>query len=122
MDHRQLLRTIAAGRIVAGTTLLLLPGTAAGQWIGPSARTPGAKVMTRAMGVRDLAIGAGTMSALANGEPARHWALAGAASDLIDGLATVLAIRHIGARRALPLLAVAATAGIASYVAADHLD
>ncbi len=122
MDHRQLVRTIAAGRIVAGTALLLLPGTTAGRWIGPDARAPGAKVMTRAMGARDLAIGAGTITALANGQPSRHWALAGAASDLVDGLATLLAIRHIGARRALPLLAVAATAGIASYVAAEHLD
>ena len=122
MDHRQLLRTIAAARIVAGTALLLVPGTAAAPWIGPASRDKGAKVMSRAMGARDVAIGAGTMTALANGLPARHWALAGAASDFVDGLATLVAIRHIGVRRAVPLLAVAATAGIASYVAAEHLD
>jgi len=78
--------------------------------------------MSRALGARDVAIGVGTMTALANGQPVRHWALAGAASDLVDGLATLVAIRHIGVRRALPLLVVATTAGIASYIAADHLD
>jgi hypothetical protein len=122
VDYRQLARTIAAGRIAAGAALVLLPGTAAGRWIGPVSRDGGAKVMIRAMGARDLALGAGTMHALANGEPARTWVLAGAASDLADAVATVLAVRAIGVRRALPLLAVAVTAGAASYVAADHLD
>ena len=37
-------------------------------------------------------------------------------------MATLVAIRHIGMRRAVPLLVVAAAAGIASYVAAEHLD
>jgi hypothetical protein len=78
--------------------------------------------MTRTMGVRDLALGVGTMHALAEGTPARNWVLAGAASDLIDAVATVLAIRHIGLRRALPVVVVATTAGIASYIAAEHLD
>jgi len=122
VDHRQLLRTLSAGRIVAGTALLLLPATAGRRWVGPDAHTGGAKVMSRALGARDVAIGVGTMTALANGQPVRHWALAGAASDLVDGLATLVAIRHIGVRRALPLLVVATTAGIASYIAADHLD
>lgn len=122
MDYRQLARTLAAGRIVVGTALVLLPGTVAGAWIGPVSRDKGAKVIVRAAGVRDLTIGAGTMQALANGDPARSWVLAGAVSDLVDGVATVLAIRTVGVRRALPLLAVATAAGLASYVAADHLD
>ena len=78
--------------------------------------------MTRTMGIRDLAIGAGTMHTLAEGTPARSWILAGAASDLVDVVATVLAVRYIGLRRALPVVAVAAIAGIASYLAAEHID
>jgi len=122
VDHRQLLRTIAAGRVVVGVALVVIPGTSAGTWIGPVAKDPAVKVMTRAMGARDLAIGMGTLQALRDGTPAKAWSLAGAASDLVDATATLLAIRHLGLRRALPLLAVATSAGIASYVASEHLD
>jgi hypothetical protein len=121
VDHRQLLRTIAAGRVVVGVALVALPGTAAGTWIGPVAKDPAAKVMTRAMGARDLAIGLGTLHALQEGASARTWSLAGAASDAVDAAATVLAIRHLGLRRAVPLLAVATTAAIASFVASEHV-
>jgi hypothetical protein len=122
VDHRQLLRTIAAGRVVVGVALVAIPGRSAGTWIGPVAKDPAVKVMTRAMGARDLAIGMGTLRALRDGTTAQAWSLAGAASDLVDATATLLAIRHLGLRRALPLLVVATTAGIASYVASEHVD
>ena len=107
---------------MVGVALVALPGTTAGTWIGPVAKAPGTKVMVRAMGGRDLAIGLGTLHALREGAPVTSWSLAGAGSDLVDAAATLLAIRHLGARRALPLALVAATAGIASYVAAQHVD
>jgi hypothetical protein len=122
VDHRQLLRSIAAGRVVVGVALVALPGTSAGTWIGPVAKDPAVKVMTRAMGARDLAIGMGTLHALQEGASAKTWSLAGAASDLVDAAATLLAVRHLGLRRALPLLVVATTAGIASFVASEHVD
>lgn len=107
--------------MAVGTTLVLLP-RAAGIWIGPAATGGPAKLMVRATGARDLAIGLGTMNALREGAPAKGWALAGTASDLLDAAATLLAIRHLGLRRALPVIAVATAAGIAGYVAAEHLD
>ena len=122
MDHRQLVRTISAGRIAVGAGLILLPGTGASRWVGPAAHDPTVKVLVRALGVRDLALGAGTMQALAAGEPARGWTRAGAASDAVDAVATLLAFRRIGARRALPLLAVAIAAAAACYTSAEHLD
>jgi hypothetical protein len=122
MDHRQLLRNVAAGRVVVGAALVVLPGTASGTWIGPAARDPAVKVMVRAMGARDLAIGAGTMHALSEGAPVKMWSLAGAASDLVDAAATLLAIRHVGLRRGVPLVLVATAAGVASYLASQHVD
>ncbi len=107
---------------MVGVALVALPGTSARTWIGPVAKEPAVKVMVRAMGARDLAIGMGTLHALQEGTPARTWSLAGAASDLVDATATLLAIRHLGLRRALPLIVVATTAGIASYVASEHVD
>ena len=107
---------------MVGATLILLPGTTASRLVGPAAHDGGVKVLIRALGVRDLAIGAGTLHALATGEPARDWGLAGAAGDLMDGVAAVLAFRTLGARRAIPLIAVAKLAALASYTAAQHVD
>lgn len=122
MDHRQLLRTLAAGRVVAGVALVALPGTSARTWIGPAAADPTVKVIVRALGARDLALGLGTLHALGEGAPARTWSLAGAASDLTDAAATLLAFRRLGARRAIPALLIAGAAGLAGFVASEHLD
>jgi hypothetical protein len=122
MDHRQLVRSLNAGRVVLGAALLVLPGTSARLWLGASAHDPRIKVLTRATGARDLAIGLGTIHALGAGEPARGWTLAGGASDLVDVGATLLAFRHVGARRAIPLCVAGALGAAVSYVAAEHLD
>jgi len=122
MDYRQLVRMIAAGRVVIGATLTLAPGFAGGQWVGEVAQRKDAKVMIRAMGVRDLALGAGALQALSSGDPVRSWVLMGALSDVIDFTATALALRQLGARRALPVLAVAATAATIGALSADQLD
>ncbi len=122
MDYRQLVRSLAAGRIAVGTALTLAPGFAGGQWLGPAAKTPEVKVIIRAMGVRDLALGAGTLHAIEAGEPAKTWVLMGALSDAVDLAATAIAIRRLGVRRALPVMVVAATAATLSVLASDQLD
>ena len=122
MDHRQVIRTIAAGRVVIGTALLLAPGLGGRWWIGPTAGDRGVKVVIRALAVRDLAIGVGTLQALAEGQPVRGWARAGGAGDLVDAAGSLLATRRIGAGRALAVTAVGAVAGLASLVAAEHID
>ena len=122
MDYRQLVRMLAAGRVVVGATLTLAPGFAGGQWIGEVAKRPEAKVMIRAMGARDMALGAGALKALESGEPARTWVLMGALSDAVDFVATAVTLRRLGARRALPVLIVAATAATLGAIAADQLD
>ena len=113
---------LAVGRVVAGSTLLLAPGAAGGQWFGAGAADRGAKVAIRGLAARDLAIGLGTLQALADGAPARGWARAGGIGDLVDAAATLVAFRRLGARRALPILAIATTAGVVSLTSAEHLD
>jgi hypothetical protein len=122
MDHRQLVRMLAVGRLVLGGTLLLAPQAAGGRWLGPVSADRGAKVAIRGLAARDLAIGAGTLQALGEGQPVRGWALAGGIGDLADAAATVLAWRTLGIRRALPTLVVAATASAVSLTSANHLD
>lgn len=122
MDYRQLVRMLAAGRVVVGAALVVLPGVAGSQWVGPTAHEAETKVFARALGVRDLALGLGTLNALDKGEPVRSWVQLGGLSDAVDFAATAIALRRIGARRALPLMVVAATAATLSVLAQNELD
>lgn len=122
MDHRQLVRGLAAGRIVIGTALTVAPGLAGRGWIGDAALDPSTKVFTRALGVRDLALGLGAYRALDSGGEVRPWVVLGALCDAVDLVATSLAMGRIGARRAVPAMLIAGTAAAAGLAAADHLD
>src|SRR4051812_43480267 len=122
MDHYQLVRAIAVGRVAVGASLIALPGFARRQWIGDAAADRRTKVMIRAFGVRDLALGAGTLQAIDRGQPARPWVMMSAVSDAVDLAATALALRSLGARRALPVMVVAAAAAVGGLVATEHVE
>jgi hypothetical protein len=79
-------------------------------------------VAARAFGVRDLALGLGTLQALDGAAPARPWVSLGMVCDLADLVATALAFRAIGARRALPVMAVAGAATAIGYLAREQVD
>jgi hypothetical protein len=91
-NHESLVRkaTFAWGgaRAALGVVALLDPPRVSRPWIGDDADRTGALVFARALGGRDLALGAGAMFAAARGEPIRTWALAASAADLGDTLIT----------------------------------
>ena len=78
-------------RIGVGAAFVLFPGLAGRMWIGPDAARRPVKVLARAFGVRDLAIGLGVVIALDRGTPVRGWIEAGALSDAVDTCASLLA-------------------------------
>jgi len=117
MDYRQLVRGINTGRVVVGAVAVVAPGFAGRRWIGDAARLPEVKVMARAFGARDLALGLGTLQALDADAPSESWVTLGVLSDAVDLVATAFAIRTLGLRRALPVMAVAAGAAAAGYAA-----
>jgi hypothetical protein len=98
MNPRELALSQARGRIAVGAALVLAPGLAR-LWIGPDARRPAVKLLARALGVRDLALGAAGLVALRDGDAAwtRRAFAAQAAADAVDVAAIV------GAGSALPL-------------------
>jgi hypothetical protein len=120
VDHRQLVRALAAGRVAVGAALTVAPGLTGRTWIGPVARQREVKVVVRAMGGRDLAMGLGTLQALERGGDVRSWVVLSAACDAVDTAATLLAIRRLGPR-AVPVLLTAAAAAVAGAASADHL-
>lgn len=122
MDQRHLARMIAVGRLAVGTALVVAPARAGGAWIGPAAADPAVRVAVRALGVRDAALGAGTLRALDQGSAVGPWVQAGALSDAVDLVASVLAVRAIGLRRTLAVAAVAGTAAVIGGRAAPALD
>jgi hypothetical protein len=107
VEARDLALSQARGRMVVGAALLLAPGWAGKRWIGGAADDPAVKVITRALGARDLAIGLGAVIALDRGTPARGWFEAAALSDTVDLVATVLARDAIpnAARKAVMMIA-----------------
>ncbi len=110
-------RLLAIARIALGTTVMLAPG-AARRWIGPDAESPGARLLTRIVGGRDVALGLGALLSLNKGTTARGWLEAGAFADAVDTVATLLALRSIkGAGRYVSLVVSAVGAGAGTALA-----
>jgi hypothetical protein len=88
---------LAAARTAIGVVALAAPTLVTRPWLGPD-RGPAARVLGRALGGRDLALGLGALAALqwppAGTRSAGHpgiWIGVGALSDAMDVLATVAA-------------------------------
>ena len=120
---------VAAGRVAIGATALAWPLVPARPWVGANADNVAAQVFGRALGARDLALGLGALAALqapsssgAEAGSARAWVAAGALSDALDVVASVLSWRELP-RFTRWLVAAsaggAALAGLAGVLALD---
>jgi hypothetical protein len=109
---RALAAAVALARAALGVAVLAVPEAIGSSWIGSAAEDPRVRVLIRAVGARDLALGAGTVRALAVGRHRDAWLLASAASDSVDFAATLLA------RDELPARGVAITLPLAGSAAA----
>jgi hypothetical protein len=121
VDSKQAATVLAASRVAIGAALASMPGPTTRGWIDAHAENPGAKLMARAAGGRDVGIGAGILYGLGRSGGRRRraalrpWLEAAAFADLVDMLATV------AARRSLSPRGVAVGVGIAGASAAAHL-
>jgi hypothetical protein len=118
MEVADLARGQALNRVALGAGLILLPGLLARVWVGAAATDARAKVLARALGARDLALGAGGVLALRDGNgtwAARAFA-AQAFADAVDFAAIAAAGRDVplGSR----LLGCSMAAGSAAVAAA----
>jgi hypothetical protein len=94
VDVVRLARGLAINRISFGVGMVLAPGLYARSWVGTKAAGEDAtKVLARALGARDLALGAGGLLALRAGdvERSRRWFTAQGVTDAVDLLATLAA-------------------------------
>jgi putative Ca2+/H+ antiporter (TMEM165/GDT1 family) len=94
----------AVSRVVFGLGLALAPGRAGASWIGrKAAARPQTQIFARALGARDVVLGAGALRALRRDDRdvARLLVMGAAAADGTDVLAALAARRHLPS----PLLA-----------------
>jgi hypothetical protein len=90
MEPRDIAIAQARGRIAVGAAFVLAPGLAGRTWVGRDASRPSAKLLSRAFGVRDLALGLGVVIAIDRGAPVRGWLEGSALSDAVDFCASLL--------------------------------
>jgi hypothetical protein len=92
MDVATLARAQAMNRVSMGAGLMLAPGLLGRVWAGSNASDPRAKVLSRSLGVRDLALGAAGLVALRDRDTgwARRAFAAQALADAVD-FAAILA-------------------------------
>ena len=116
---RILTAVISLGRILFGTVFIAEPKVMDPGWIGRQARLPGAQVLTRAVGARDLAMGLGGLqAAVRNDGSARAGMAGGALCDAIDVAATRAAGRRIPRQARTGVLVIGSVAALASAIAA----
>jgi len=113
---------ISLGRFFFGVAFIAEPTLMERAWIGKQARLPGAQLLARAVGARDLALGVGGLQAVTrNDGSARPWLAAAAACDAVDFGATWTAGRGIPRQARSGVLAIAGVSSVLSAIAAVGL-
>jgi hypothetical protein len=103
-------RLVATGRIGFGLALIVSPGRMTAIWLGGDAGRASTRIVTRGLGARDLALGAGALAA--HESELRPWVAAAIVADTADLVATV------AAGDSLPLLGRVLVGAVASGGAA----
>jgi hypothetical protein len=116
---RLLAVVISFGRFVFGVAFIAKPRLMERAWIGKQARLPGAQLLARAVGARDLVLGLGGLQAVARDDgSARPWMAAAGICDAVDFGATLAAGRTIPRQARAGVLAIAAVFSLLSALAA----
>jgi hypothetical protein len=116
-EARVYAQALAGGRAALGLAFFLLPKVGSGLWTGDT-KTPAVRVLSRALGARDMALGLGALLALRSNSPVRGWLEAGGFADAGDALATIVAWKQLPrARRWLVIIAAAGAAALAGVLA-----
>ena len=113
MSPRDGARVLAAGRIAIGAGLLGAPRLCAGIWIGRGAAGAAVAPLSRALGVREVVLGAMALHTVGTPKVAARWLRALAVCDAVDLAATHAARRSLpdGGRALVGVLAMAGVAG-----------
>jgi hypothetical protein len=115
MTPRDLARACAAGRIAIGAGLLAAPRLSLGMWIGREAAPPAVAAVGRALGIREIVLGAMLLHTIDRPRVGARWLRAVAACDGVDFAATLAAGRALP-RFGRPLIVAMAGAAMAGQL------
>ena len=116
---RILAAVISLGRFLIGAIFIANPKIMDQAWIGKQAKLPGPQLLSRAVGARDLTLGAGGLQAVVrNDGSAQQWLAAAAMCDAVDFGATYTAGRGIPRSARTTVLGIAAAGAVLSAIAA----
>ena len=118
-QQRRLALLLARGRSALGIKLLLVPGLVTRVAIGTP--TPLSTAVTRMVGVRDVALGLGTVAGIREGTQAPEWMGWSAVADGVDALA-LLVTPGLPKRARLTGLLAGASAVVGMKLAWDLAD
>lgn len=113
MDPRTLATFYGGIRVAIGIGLFLAPTKLGRTWIGDDAEAGGTRTAMRALGARDVVIGAGLLDALGADKPVARWVEAGMAADLADAVASLIGE---GERSSLAVLMAGSGVALGAYV------
>jgi hypothetical protein len=116
---RELARNQALGRLAIGVGMVLAPERIGMAWVGEVADRRGARVITRALGAREIGLGLGQARAARAGYGVRPWLLAGLVGDAVDLVTTARSREHLPW---LGTVGVGAMAGASSVLGAYLLS
>ncbi|HUY29813.1 MAG TPA: hypothetical protein VMV02_02315 [Acidimicrobiales bacterium] len=120
---RQAAGTLAAARVALGAVAFVAPTVPARPWVGSEeAARPGARLLARALGARDLALGLGALLAMRHEASLRGWVEAGGLADAGDTVATLVAFRSLPRRSRWAVLASTVGAAAGAAVLAPYVD
>lgn len=110
---------ISLGRFLFGVAFIAKPTIMERAWIGKQARLPGAQLLARAVGARDLVLGLGGLQAATRDDgSARPWLAAAGICDAVDFGATWAAGRTIPRQARTGVLAIASVFSLLSAITA----
>ncbi len=112
MENRRVIAMLSIARVGVGTALLLAPRTMGRNWVGSVADDRRAALVIRGFGARDLALGLGTLRAMARNEPLNGWVQMAALGDACDAIAGLAGASNVGVARTIPTVLSATAAAI----------
>jgi hypothetical protein len=119
---RALAALISLGRLLFGVAFIARPKLMEQAWIGKQARLPGAQLLARGVGARDLALGLGGLYAIGREDgSARAWLTGAAICDAVDVGATLAAGRGIPRDSRNAVVAIGSVFSVLSLIAAAAL-
>jgi hypothetical protein len=121
VDH--IARAFVAVRAVSGAATVIAPRRMTASWSGAAADLAGGQLAARSVGIREVALACGLLSAGDDKARRRPWLLAASAADAVDVAATAWSLRRLrpgwGSVATIVLGSVACAVQLRSAVSAE---